>query len=126
MPLFSKKHRPSGLARELDQPVKRGDLQDMQPDMGFDDFYNEPKPRMTPPPRQPVFPVAEQPIIQPSLAPRSFTDNTYEIILSKIDVIDAKLDGLLRRIDMLERLVQSLQQPPASQQDNTRFQRRMW
>ena len=72
-----------------------------------------------------MFPVAEQPIIQPSLAPRSFTDNTYEIILSKIDVIDAKL-GLLRRIDMLERLVQSLQQPPASQQDNTRFQRRMW
>ncbi len=128
MALFSKKHKANALTRELNQPLRKGDLQEMQsPEMGFDDLYNEPQSRASPPPRQPLYPpVAEPPLMQQSLAPRSFTESNYEIILSKIDVIDAKLDGLMRRLEMLERLVQSLQQPPPSPPENPRYQRRIW
>ena len=129
MSLFSKKRKPSLLERELDQPLRRSDLHDVPQEepTGFDDFYNEPKPQQrTAPPRQPVFlPQAEPALMQPSLAPRGFSENNYEIIASKIDVIDAKLDGLLRRLDMLERLMQSFQQPPPSS-ENTRYPRRLW
>ncbi len=136
MALFSKKRRQNPMARELDQPAKRDELSDPNStDTVFgEEFYNaEPRRQaQMQPSRQaavpPSFQQEQQPFLQRSLAPQSFSDNSYQIVLSKIDVVDAKLDALARRLEIMERLLQSLQQAPSASNDANEkaYQRRIW
>ena len=124
------------LERDLDRPAQRIELQDpLRADDGMGDFYAEPKQQPAqqpiqqahPQPMQPQF-YPEPPQFQQPVVSRSFSEINYEIILSKIDVIDVKIDGLSRRLEMLERFLQTLQQqssPPENPQYKG-YQRRVW
>ncbi len=130
---FTKRKKQKPFQQDTLQLSRKDDFNDLSPaEYGFgEDFYAETQqPRQQPPSTPQQFqqpqPI-QQPVVQPSLAPHSFTENTYEIILSKMDVIDAKLDSLSRRLEMVERLLQSLQQQPVSQESQYKgYARRNW
>jgi hypothetical protein len=119
MAIFSKKKKKSAMEHKLDQSTQGDDLQDLQPmDYGFDNnMRGQPNP-FTPPHQQPAYP-------QQDLAPQSVNTSNTQLVMNKIDILDAKIDELGKRLEVMEKLIQALhqQQPSSPYQGN---QRRTW
>ena len=118
MAFFSKKKKRSSMARELDKPRKKGEnLQELQEmDYGFgEELYGNPN-----------LQAEAQQFQQPrqSLNPRSISESNNQIMLNKIDIIDAKMNEIAKRLELIEKLIQSEHQQKESPYRG--YQKRAW
>lgn len=123
--MFSRKKKGSTLGRSLATPIKGEDLSEFQ-DFGYgmdsDVLQQQPAPRRVYPQySEQQLPEQQRPL---PLQPRSIAESNHEMIINRLEAIEVKIDSLLKRLDMIERVIQSRsQQQPAPYKDD---QRRIW